>query len=142
MKVIMIADVKGIGHKGDIKDVKDGYAQNLLIPKKLAILATPSAIAEASHNKDVIKYRVMQSTAEREALFKKVDGKIFEISKPANEKGSLFAGITIADISALSSVPEELINLDHPLKVVGDHVVAIGDGGKKSFIVRVQSAHA
>lgn len=133
MKVIMIADVKGIGHKGDIKEVKDGYAQNMLFPKKLAILATPSAIALANRNKEIVKSRALHSVAEREAMFKKVEGKTFEISKPASDKGSLFAGVTASEISKISGVPEELIELEHPLKSVGDHKV-------NNFIVRVRQA--
>jgi large subunit ribosomal protein L9 len=132
MKVIMLVDAKGIGHKGDIKEVKDGYAQNFLLPNKLARMATSTAVAEVALNKEIQKSRALHSASERDAMYKKVNGKVFEISKPASPKGSLFAGVTKEEISKLSGVPEELIELEHPLKAVGDHTV-------NNFTIRVKA---
>jgi len=70
MKVILLSDVKGLGKAGDIKEVKDGYARNFLLPRKLATVATPEAIKEFE-----------QKRAEQEAKLKAEIEKINEIKE-------------------------------------------------------------
>ncbi|HEY4515468.1 MAG TPA: 50S ribosomal protein L9 [Candidatus Paceibacterota bacterium] len=139
MKIVVLKDIKGLGKRGDIKEVADGYAQNFLFPKKVARLATSSAILEIARDKDVSERKLRESSALRDEALAKVDKKVFELSKPANDKGNLFAGIDADEISKLVGLPVLLLNLEHPIKSVGDHVITAGDNGKVAFTLRVLS---
>jgi large subunit ribosomal protein L9 len=99
MKVIFIQDVKGTARKGDLKEVADGYARNMLLKKGLAVEATPENInklqgqkASAQHKKDVEK----QNAEEIKAL---IDGKKVTISAKAGTGGRLFGSVTSGQIA-------------------------------------------
>ena len=99
MKVIFIQDVKGSAKKGDLKEVADGYARNMLLKKGLAVEATPENInklqgqkASAQHKKDVEK----QNAEEIKAL---IDGKKVMISAKAGTGSRLFGSVTSAQIA-------------------------------------------
>lgn len=99
MKVIFIQDVKGSAKKGDLKEVADGYARNMLLKRGLAVEATPENInklqgqkASAQHKKDVEK----QNAEEVKAL---IDGKKITISAKAGTGGRLFGSVTSAQIA-------------------------------------------
>ena len=99
MKVIFIQDVKGSGKKGDLKEVADGYARNMLIKKGLAVEATPENLnklhgqqASAQHKKDVEKQNA-------EELKNKLDNKKIVISAKAGTGGRLFGSVTSAQVA-------------------------------------------
>lgn len=131
MRVVLLKDVPGVGQKGEIKTVSDGHALNFLIPRKLAEMGTPAAIAKAERAKT-------QAVAERriqaDLLAKNLatlDGTCIEMSGRANDKGHLFSGIHQGAIaSALKKqtgidVLPEFIVLAHPIKEVGEHTVSV-----------------
>lgn len=131
MKVILLQDVRKVGKKYEVKEVASGYALNLLIPQKLAEAATPSALARFNN----IKAREEGERKVHEDLliknFKQLDGKTITISETANEKGHLFKGIHQAELvaeikkqTALDLAPE-YIQLDKPLKEVGEHTIEV-----------------
>jgi large subunit ribosomal protein L9 len=101
MKVILLKDIPRIGKKNEIKDVADGFAQNALLPKKLAQIATPTAIAalkdsqekaEQAHTKEI---EVMKSAIEELQNHKLV------IELPANGQGHLFSKFKIEQLKKL-----------------------------------------
>lgn len=99
MKVIFLQDVKGSGKKGEMKNVADGYARNMLLPKKLAVEATPENInhlkgqqSSAQHKIDVDK----QNASEMKA---KLDGQTVTIPCKAGTGGRLFGSVTGAQIA-------------------------------------------
>ncbi|MBR1528070.1 MAG: 50S ribosomal protein L9 [Oscillospiraceae bacterium] len=99
MKVIFIQDVKGSAKKGDMKEVADGYARNMLLKKGLAVEATPENInklqgqkASAQHKKDVEK----QNAEEIKAV---IDGKTVTIKAKAGTGSRLFGSVTSAQIA-------------------------------------------
>ena len=101
MKIIFLQDVPGSGKKGEIKEVKDGFARNMLFPKGLAIEATKSNLllleqkrASVQHQKD-LEVEAAKKTAAR------MDGKTFKIPAKAGESGKLFGSVTVKDISAV-----------------------------------------
>ncbi|MEK7601780.1 MAG: 50S ribosomal protein L9 [Patescibacteria group bacterium] len=131
MKVIMLKDVKGVGQRGKIVEVKDGYAYNFLIPHKAAEQATPEKIA--SYNA-----RVSQENAVREqqgAILKmaveSLNGKKISISARATEKGGLFKSLTVSDVATAIlkqlniQIPETAIALEKPIKQTGEHAIMI-----------------
>lgn len=142
MKVILLQDVAKIGKKHEIKNVADGYAQNLLIPQGKVLPATPLNIKKVTAGK---KMREVQEEEKITILKKKID-KLREqkitLAVTANEKGHLFAGITRDELSqrledeAGLLVDKEYIVLDKPIKEVGEYTIPL-EIGKESLSLTV-----
>ncbi|MEI6304837.1 MAG: 50S ribosomal protein L9 [Candidatus Taylorbacteria bacterium] len=146
MKVILLKDVPKLGKRFDIKDVSSGHALNLLIPQGLVITATPDAIKRI----DVMKKQVEGEKAIHEELLVKnikgLDGVTITIVGKANDKGHLFAGIHREEVAKEIEKQTQLqvdplfIQLEHPLKEVGEHDVVVKGGGKEAkFKVLVEN---
>ena len=134
MKVILQRDVKGVGREHEAVEAKDGYALNFLIPKKLAVPATPAALKDA-------EFRMRQKSERKEldhkllseTLATLADGRV-QIAKKANTQGHLYDAVDAADIaSAVKSatnldVPEEAIKLEKPIKELGAFRVPVSAG--------------
>ena len=138
MKIILIKDIAKLGKKYDIKDVSDGYALNMLIPKGVAIPATPQAIKKVEAEK---AFRVGEMEIQKELLaqnIKAIEEVTLIIKGKANNKGSLFAGVHREEIArdlALQTrinIDPSFIELEHPIKELGEHVVMIKAGGKSA----------
>src|SRR3989338_9715865 len=100
MKIILLHDIAKVGKKYDIKNVSDGHALNLLIPKGLAITANDSAIkrVEKLKSKNTLHKKIQEDLLLMN--LKAVEGTTLEISEKANEKGHLFAGVHKEEIIA------------------------------------------
>ncbi len=129
MKVLLLADVKGMGKKGDIVNAKSGYASNFLFPKKLAVEATKSAIAEQKHfEKNMAKKRQEELDAAM-ALKSKVEKISLDIKVKAGEGNKIFGSVTSMDLS--SALKDKGIDidkksfLDSAIKELGEHEVTI-----------------
>jgi large subunit ribosomal protein L9 len=92
MKVILSKDVSGLGRKGQIKEVSDGYARNFLVARHLALPATASALAQIQKEEGEREDRVKKQEALSHELKKKIDGKSITVSGRA-EGNRLFAAI-------------------------------------------------
>lgn len=131
MKVILLKGVQKLGKRLDIVEVSDGFAMNSLFPKKLAELATKDAIQRAHK----IKSLEEAERKVREDLLiknlKSIEGVTIEITGKANSQGHLFAGIHKEALApalkeeARIDIDAEYINLDKPLKEVGEHMVSV-----------------
>ena len=131
MKVIFLQDVKGSGKKGEVKKVADGYARNMLLPKGLAVEATPSNMnnlqnqqASAQHKIDVEKQAASEAAA-------KVKGKKVIIKAKAGSNSRLFGSVTPANVAdALDSqlgvkVDKKKITLNTDIKNFGSYTAAV-----------------
>lgn len=131
MKIILLQNVAKVGKKYDIKNVSDGYAFNLLIPKGLAEVATPSAIKKVEKLKmeDAGNMKVQEDLLLMN--LNTINGTTLEMKEKANEKGHLFAGVHKKEIiSAMKTdkhieLMPEFIVLENPIKEVGEHTVEI-----------------
>ena len=131
MKIILLKDVPKVGRKYDIKNVADGYAANLLIPKGLAQIATSQAIQKIEQMK---KTNLVEKQIQGELLAKNletINGLSFHIKEKANDKGHLFAGITkerlASDILKMTrlNIDPESIKLEKPIKEIGEYLITI-----------------
>jgi large subunit ribosomal protein L9 len=131
MKVILLKDIPKVGQRNTIKEVKDGFALNMLIPRGLARQTTPDAVQQMERAQIREGEANTASAAELVAKISKL-GQI-EIKVKANEKGHLFAGVGKTEIAKELGVSEENIILEHPIKEVGEHEVEIkiGEESKK-----------
>jgi large subunit ribosomal protein L9 len=135
MKVILKQDIKGVGRKYEVKNVADGYANNFLIPRKMAEYASPDAVKKA----DISKATVAAEIEIREELTKKQIEMLKSVKiilqKKASEKGHLFEQIHPNEISAALlqqakiEIPSEFIKLKEHIKEIGEHIV-IAEVGK------------
>ncbi len=124
MKILLLKDVKKLGRKNEIKEVKDGYALNFLIPQKLAERAGPQTEKEMQKRREIAE-------REMESQIQKIKGLKILFEKKANEKGVLFSAISGEDISkeinTLTgvSVDPDAVLLKEPLKKAGAFPTAV-----------------
>ena len=100
MKVVLLADVKGHGKKGELCNVSDGYARNFLFPKKLAIEANATAMNELRNREESKAHHIAEEKKTAEETAAKLDGKQIEITAKAGASGKLFGAVTAKEIAA------------------------------------------
>ncbi len=99
MKVIFLQDVKGSGKKGEIKNVADGYARNMLLPKGYAVEATPTNMSKLQGQQSSAQHKIdLEIQAANEAAAK-LKGKRINIKAKAGSNGKLFGSVTAANIA-------------------------------------------
>jgi len=144
MKVVFLEDVSAKEKKGDIKDVSDGYARNYLLPRGLALPATPAAIKEAKKITEERERKRARQHDEYVELAKQIEGKELRFKAIASSKGTLHGSITTADIAAELSnlinvdIDRKKIALKTPLHKVGIHeidVVLAKDASAKIAVI-------
>ena len=128
MKVILLQDVKGKGKKGQILEVSDGYARNFMLPKKIAIEATPDAINTMKMNDKATQERIAREKAEALATSKKLREMTVVVKAKGGGAGRLFGSVTNQEIAdALSKTGVKLdkrkIVISDPIKNVGTYTV-------------------
>ncbi len=130
MKVILTDEIRGLGTRGEIVTVKDGYARNFLIPKKLAREATPGNLKSTEQEKKKWALLAQQEKDQAQKAADSVKGMKVTIQKRVGETGQLFGSVTsneIADALLAKGVQVEKrrIELDHPIKSLGLHDVEV-----------------
>ena len=100
MKVVLLADVKSQGKKGDLINVSDGYARNFLFPKGLAREANATNLNAIANAKSAEKHREDVARAAAQETAKKIAGKVINISARGAEGGRLYGSVTSAEIAA------------------------------------------
>lgn len=125
MKVILKRDVKGLGHAGDVKEVKDGYARNLLLPTGAAAIADAGALKNWERHRDEREAREQGLRAEAEATAERLRELKLEVPVKVGEKNRLFGSVTNREISELIAkegidIDRHSIHLRQPIKTLGD----------------------
>lgn len=130
MKVVLLVDVPNLGKKNEIKEVADGYARNFLIPRKMAVIATPEKI----HQIELLKKQEALIKEQQEKKFrewaKRLKSELIEFKIKADEKGKLFGSLHKEEIIEQLNkrgfdIKEKQIVLDKPFKEVGEYVIKI-----------------
>ncbi len=144
MKVVLKADVKGLGKKGELVSVSDGYARNFLFPRNLASEANAQAMSELKNKEQAEKYRIETETAAAKADAAKIEGKTLKIVAKAGQNGKLFGSVTAKEIAAelqkAYGVKVDKKRLDaEDIKTFGTYTVNVkfNHGVKASFFVQV-----
>jgi large subunit ribosomal protein L9 len=130
MKVLLKQDVKSIGKKGEMLEVKEGYARNFLIPNGLAVEASGGALKQAQQQQQTVERQKAKEKAEAQALADKLKGTTLTLRHKAGEEGRLFGSITSAEIAgALKEkgleIDKKQIVLEEPIRLVGAHQVKV-----------------
>lgn len=130
MKVILTTDVQSVGKQGDIMDVKDGLARNFLLPKRLAIKATPGNLKLWEQKSSSLRKKEDKIKEEASSLASRIEGTKITIPVKVGEEEKIFGSVTTQSISdALGELGYEVskkqIDLEHPIKTLGTHEVVI-----------------
>lgn len=132
MKIILLTDVKKVGVRDAIVEVADGYAQNVLIPKGLAVPATGGNLKKAKAAASARAGKVATDASTAKKLLAEIDGKSVEIKAKANEQNGLFEAIHPKQVSEAirkelgATVPEDaVVLLPEHIKTLGEFRAAI-----------------
>ena len=131
MKVLLLRDVKRLGSAGDVKEVADGYAANYLIPRGLAVQATPSILKEYQERQKARERKKAHEQESVENLANRLRTTVLTFIVRAGETGKLYGSITSSDIAARLAAEigrpfdKRQILLEHPIRELGDHRVEI-----------------
>ncbi len=143
MRVVLHETISGLGNRGDIVEVSDGYARNFLIPKGHAQQASPGVESQAASMKKAWQLRNAKEREAAEEVAKNLVATTIEISARAGGEGKLFGSVTSAEVSEaiLAQVGVELdrkmIELDEPIRSVGMHAVTVKPHSEVQFPVSV-----
>lgn len=145
MQVILEQDVSNLGKKGELKEVAKGYARNHLLPRGLAVEATPQRLREwkQRQEKEEAINKELEDKARKQAG--KLSQKEIEIKMPAGESGRLFGSVTPADIAKKLGeegfeVDKKKIEVPEQIKNLGNYTVDVRlhPGIKAEIMVRVE----
>ena len=130
MKVILTEEIRGLGTRGDVVTVKDGYARNFLLPKNMAREATPGNLKQIEHERRKWALLAQQEKDAAQQAANKVKGVKIRIEKRVGEGGQLFGSVTANEIAdALEAkgieVDKRRIELDQPINSAGVHEVEV-----------------
>jgi len=130
MKIILTDEVRGLGHRGDLVEVKNGYARNFLLPQGLAFLANQANKRRLEEEKKSYDAKVLREKAVSEEVARKMEGMRLTLVKKAGEGDVLYGSVTTADIAdALAEkgiqVDRRRVELEEPIKRLGEHQVHV-----------------
>lgn len=144
MKVILRVDVEGVGNKGDVVEVADGHGRNLLIPRGLALKATPGAEQQASAMRRTRELSDAQDRAAAEEMATRLVNHPITISARAGEGGKLFGSVTTSDVAraveeqANVVLDRRTLNSDETIKDLGTHTVTAKVHADVQFPITVE----
>ena len=119
MKVVLLADVKGLGKKGELCNASDGYARNFLFPKKLAVEADNAALNELKNREESAAHHKQEEINAAKETAAKLEGKTVTIKAKAGSNGKLFGSVTSKEIA--SEIAKSLgIEIDRKKMSVAD----------------------
>jgi large subunit ribosomal protein L9 len=136
MKIILLKDIQGTGKKGEIKDVADGYARNFLLKQNFARLATDRAVEHLTSRTQKKQKQKMIDESRHKIIINKLNNKKVSLAEKVNEEGKLYAAINKKKISSAIEVQFNIfvdpkyIEINSPIKEIGEHRIRISFGGK------------
>jgi large subunit ribosomal protein L9 len=148
MRVVLHETIAGLGNRGDIVEVSDGYARNLLIPKGQAQQASPGVEAQAAAMKKSWQARNAKEREAAEEVAKVLVARTVEISARAGVEGKLFGSVTSGDVAeAIQAqvgveLDRRMIALDEPIRATGMHAVTVKPHTDVQFPVSISVVEA
>ena len=131
MKVILLANVKGLGKKDDMVEAAEGYARNYLLPRKLAIVADNKAQNELKGKESARQYKIDEETKAAKAIAEKLSAITVKIRSASGADGRLYGAVTAKDIAeALEkdfgiTVDKRKLELPDVIKSYGTYTVSV-----------------
>lgn len=144
MQVVLRSDISGIGKRGDICEVADGYARNYLVPKGHAFPATKGVVAQANSMRRSRDLKDAKDRAAAETIARQLVPMVIRISARAGTEGRLFGSVTAADVAEAiaeqsgAQVDRRRLHLDEPIRTLGVHAVPVRLHSDVQFQVTVE----
>ncbi len=130
MKIILMEDVPALGRRGEVREVATGYARNFLLPKKLALPATPTNLQNLEYLKRQRERAESQTRAQAQAAADRIVGLTLAVTMRASEDGRLYGSVSAQDVVEFlerNQIPVEKrrVLLEEPIKTLGEYRVPI-----------------
>jgi large subunit ribosomal protein L9 len=130
MKVILLKDVPALGRSGEIRDVKDGFARNYLLPRGFAALATDKNLQNLAHTREAAQAREARVLRDLGGLKQQLESLVVEVRARAGEEGRLFGSVTAQDIAEAINrkgveVSKKQVEILEPIKTTGFYKIPI-----------------
>jgi len=131
VRVILKREVRGLGRPGEIRDVADGYAQNFLLPRGLAVEATAGELKHVAREREAARAKKDRAHEDAEELAKRLEAITLRFRLRAGEQGKTFGSVTTKEIVEVLKtehgieIDKTMVHLEEPLKSLGAHTVEI-----------------
>lgn len=130
MRVILLKDIPTLGRVGEVREVKDGYARNYLLPRGLAAPATDSTMRDLQHTRKAAEHREARLVDEANARRSALEALVVEVHAKAGEEGRLFGSVTAQDIAEAITrrgveTSKKQVELQEPIKAAGFYKVPV-----------------
>ena len=131
MKMLFLEDVSGVALGGEVKDVKNGFARNYLIPKKLAVPATRDALQRVGRLKTQAEDQRLKTLADMKSLGEELDGTQVNIEMRSGTSGRLYGSVTNAVVAAELSkltgreIDRRTIQIPESIREIGSHQASV-----------------
>lgn len=130
VRVILLREVKGLGGAGDTKNVRGGYARNFLLPRGLAMLATPENLRRYEDLKKTQQAKAQRLKDAAEAIAARLSELTVEVSLLVGEEGKAFGSVKASDIlerlaEAGVDLEKGALHLKNPIKALGEYTVEV-----------------
>jgi large subunit ribosomal protein L9 len=130
MKVILMTDVPALGHRGETRDVANGYARNFLLPRKLAVPATPANLKNVEHLKRQRVREELRALEVAKATATRIEALTLAVAARASDDGRLYGSVSAQDVVEFlekHKVPVEKrrVQLEEPIKALGEYKVPV-----------------
>ena len=131
MKIILTHEVAGLGAPGDVVEVKDGYARNYLLPRKLATPWTKGGQKQVDAITKARATRAVKSLEQAQSLKGNLESSVVQLSARAGASGRLFGAVTTAEIAAAvqaagaGEIDRRTVQVAQPIRNVGTHEVSV-----------------
>jgi large subunit ribosomal protein L9 len=144
MKVLLVQDVDNLGYAGDVKKVADGFGRNYLLPRQMAVLATPGALKQAETIKKAAEKRRAVEKADAQAIANQLTGVEVLFERRAGETGKLYGSVTSGDIAEAIKIKTGIeldkrkVALPEPIRQLGQQEVQVKLMMEVGASIRVQ----
>lgn len=130
MKVILMTDVPALGHRGETREVANGYARNFLLPRKLAVPATEANLKNVEHLKRQRVKEEHRALEAAKATATRIDALTLARKERASEDGRLYGSVSVQDVVEFLerhevTVEKRRVQLDEPIKAIGEYKVPV-----------------
>jgi large subunit ribosomal protein L9 len=130
MKIILMEDIASLGRRGEVREVATGYARNYLLPKKLAVPATPGNLQNLEHLKRQRERIEQKARDEAQATAQRIGGLTLAVATRASEDGRLFGSVSAQDVVQFLeghqiALEKRRVGLEEPIKALGEYQVPI-----------------
>ncbi|HWH35763.1 MAG TPA: 50S ribosomal protein L9 [Acidimicrobiales bacterium] len=148
MEIILRADVANVGKRGDILSVADGFARNYLVPRGLAMKASPGAVAQAGAMRRARDQKDATARSAAEDVARRLVPAVIHVAARASSEGKLFGSVTTSDVAeaVLAQTGLELdrrkMHLDESIRELGTHRVLVKLHAEVEFPVTVEVTRA